>query len=199
MHKGNARWIGRAGVAILALALMLLAGQSQPVRADDASTAPTVLPAPTAGTSAIPTSGGTDGQPTPQGLQPPTSGGQGSLQGCSGGLCQGWKLTISNQMQYRLVARTPTFTDNVVSMSQLIQPGGQGSVEGKDSAFGGPANMNFEYEVPYNDKGGYYRVLVKVRAQWEQGIYIPNIDCSSPGGCTFLNPRGPQPIQLEIR
>jgi len=177
---------------MLTLALMVLAGHSQPARADDPSTPPTVQPPATAGTSALQGAAGPDGQPA-------TAGAPTSQQACNGAACTGWKVTIINQTQYQLVARAPTFFDNVVNMSQLIQPGGQGSVEGKESTLGGPANMNFTYDAKINNMGGYSPVLVRVRAQWEQGIYIPNVDCSSPGGCTFLNPRGASPIQLEIR
>jgi hypothetical protein len=57
----------------------------------------------------------------------------------------GWEVQVVNQSNVDLAADPPGATDNVASMSPTLQAGTTASVKGRESIFGGPANMNFAY------------------------------------------------------
>jgi hypothetical protein len=126
--------------------------------------------------------------------QPARAGNQmapssGATSGIDWGVNQnGWQVVVHNQSSYRLVALNSLVTDNVKYSSGNIPPRADGFVNGKASVFGGPANMNFQY-----DPGGDSPDFVSVDISSDNSGHV-DIICA---GCRVDKRDRTQPIEVS--
>jgi hypothetical protein len=123
-----------------------------------------------------------------QSTQPP--------QATSGGVyCvnqDGWEVQVVNQSNVDLAADPPGATDNVARMSPTLQASTTASVKGKESIFGGSANMNFGYIRSGFQSAGFE---VEIRDS-RQGLWVY---CSHANvSCTVTKKERNQPILVVI-